>query len=89
MINLIEVAQFFHGPEEEEGGLMLPMGQKPTSVAAQILSILLFFFDTYSLFFSGKRKVDINKLIFLLEKRSPRFSIGIIKRTKAGNFPCI
>ena len=88
MINLIEVAQFFHGPEEEEGGLMLPMGQKPTSVAAQILSILLFFY-TYSLFFSGKRKVDINKLIFLLEKRSPRFSIGIIKRTKAGNFPCI
>jgi len=44
LINLIEVAQFFHGPEEEEGGLMLPMGQKPTSVAAQILSILLFFF---------------------------------------------
>jgi hypothetical protein len=36
-----------HGPEEEGEGLMLPMGQKPTSVAAEIHS-------------SGK-KIDIKK----------------------------
>jgi len=57
LINLIEVAQFFHGPEEEEGGLMLPMGQKPTSVAAQILSILLFFYILTLYFSQGKEKL--------------------------------
>jgi hypothetical protein len=47
------IAVFFHGPEEEGEGLMLPMGQKPTSVAAEMRC---------SLFFSVKKikKVENN-----------------------------